>query len=324
MTTHNSNGIFFKPTKNNISCLNFVNFTMQTETLSEFYKNKFDSQPEHSRLASGHFNVFRLEDCLNGSPVKYRRRDFYKISLIRGNIRYHYADKSTEVAGTTLMFTNPHVAYTWEAISGDITGFFCIFTESFFTEKIKGRLDDLPMFAVGGKPSYYLSEKEDAEISAIFLKIFEENSSDYTFKYDLLRNYITELTHYALKRQPSETLYQHPDANSRITAVFTELLERQFPIENTSQRFILRSARDFAGELSIHVNHLNRAIRETTGKTTTDLIAERVLTEAKALLKHTDWNISEISYCLGFEEAAHFSNFFKKQTTITPGLYRSV
>jgi AraC family transcriptional activator of pobA len=76
--------------------------------------------------------------------------------------------------------------------------------------------------------------------------------------------------------------------------------------------------------LAIHVNHLNRAIRQTTGKTTTNHIFERLTSEAIALLKHTNWNISEISYSLGFEEPAHFNNFFKKQTTTTPSVYRIV
>ena len=106
--------------------------------------------------------------------------------------------------------------------------------------------------------------------------------------------------------------------------MFTELLERQFPIETTSQRFALRSAKDFAEKLAVHVNHLNRSVKETTGKTTTNIITERLLAEAKSLLKHTDWNVSEIGYCLGFEEAAHFNNFFKKQTAYTPGYFRNV
>ena len=150
----------------------------------------------------------------------------------------------------------------------------------------------------------------------------EEINSEYQFKYDLIRNYVSEMIHCAMKISPAETLYQHPDANSRITSVFTELLERQFPIELPSQRFTFRSAKDFAEKLYVHVNHLNRAIKLTTGKTTTVLISERLLNEAQALLKHTDWNISEISYCLGFEEPAHFSNFFKKQLSVTPLAYR--
>ena len=42
-------------------------------------------------------------------------------------------------------------------------------------------------------------------------------------------------------------------------------------------------------------------------------IYSRALTpEAKAMLKRNDWNIAEISYSLGFEDPAHFSDFFQK------------
>jgi AraC-like DNA-binding protein len=179
------------------------------------------------------------------------------------------------------------------------------------------------MFIPGNKPSYALDKTQDNFVSQVFEKMVGEIRSDYVYKYDLIRNYIMEMVHYALKMQPTENLYQHTDANARITAVFTELLERQFPIESPTQRFTLRSARDFAEQLSVHVNHLNRAIRITTGKTTTEHIFDRLISEAKALLKHTNWNISEIGYCLGFEEPAHFNHFFKKQTSLTPSAFRN-
>lgn len=296
------------------------------ESIEEFYRNKFNGLPQNYQQGIGHFNVFRTEDCFrNGqSTVHYSRREFYKVSLVRGKNRYHYADKSMDIEGSTLMFFNPHVPYTYESLSDGISGYFCIFTEAFFTEKIRGGLSDLPMFSPSGRPGYMLTAEEDAEVAAIFAKMLDEINSDYAFKFDLLRNYIMELAHFALKRQPSETLYRHPDANSRITSVFMELLERQFPIETTSQRFGLRSARDFADQLSVHVNHLNRAIKTTTGKTTSSLIAERLANEAKALLRHTDWNVSEIGYCLGFDEASHFNNFFRKQTAQTPSYFRNV
>lgn len=102
------------------------------------------------------------------------------------------------------------------------------------------------------------------------------------------------------------------------------MLEWQFPIESPGQRFRLRSAGDFARQLSVHVNHLNRSIREKPGRTTTAHIAERLIGEATALLKHTDWNIAEISYCLGFDEPAHFTYFFKKPTHLAPSAYRAV
>ncbi|MGV3558610.1 helix-turn-helix domain-containing protein [Larkinella arboricola] len=296
------------------------------ETLEDFYQKKFNWLPANLQQDMGHFNVFRLEDCIGQGqePIKYSRRDYYKITLIRGRNVYHYADKSLEVDGPALLFFNPQVPYNWEPLSGDITGYFCIFKEGFFTEKMKGSVSELPPFSPGGKPAYLLGGPQHEQVVQLFQKMLYEIESDYPYKYDLLRNYVMELIHCALKMQPTETLYQHTDAKSRITAIFTELLERQFPIESPTQRFQLRSARDFADQLSVHVNHLNRSIRETTGKTTTEHITERLASEAKALLKHTDWNISEISYALGFEEPAHFNNFFKKQTQLTPSAYRTV
>ncbi len=306
--------------------LNFVILIMTTETLEDFYKNKFDWLPDNLQQNIGHFNVFRIEDCIgpNAKPVTYSRRSFYKISMMRGDNVIHYADKSITLSGTSLMFFSPHVPYTFEHMSDDRTGFFCIFTESFFAERFRGGLSELPMFNLGAKPVYALNDTQDEYVAGLFHKMADELNTDYPFKYDLIRNYVTELCYYALKTQPSENVYKHADAKSRITSVFTELLERQFPIETPSQRFALRSANDFAQRLSVHVNHLNRAIRETTGKTTTDHIADRLLSEAKSLLRHTDWNVSEIGYCLGFEEAAHFNNFFKKQTQQTPSTFRNV
>jgi AraC family transcriptional activator of pobA len=39
-------------------------------------------------------------------------------------------------------------------------------------------------------------------------------------------------------------------------------------------------------------------------------------------LRQTDWNVSEIALSLGFDEVAHFSNFFKKQTQLSPLNFR--
>lgn len=272
----------------------------------------------------GQFNAIRIQDLpkMAGGPVTYNRRDYYKISLYQGNSIYHYADKSLEISGTNLLFFSPKVPYTLEKISGENNGCFCIFTEAFFRDQPMANLGELPMFKPGGKSFYKLDPEQERHLEQIFEKILVEVGSDYVYKYDLIRTLISELIHFALKLQPSENVYKHPDSNSRLTSVFTELLERQFPIESTQQRFEMRSASDYAEQLSVHVNHLNRAIKETTGKTTTHRISERMIREAKALLKHTGWNVAEIAYCLGFEEPAHFHHFFKKQTGITPTAFR--
>ena len=73
---------------------------------------------------------------------------------------------------------------------------------------------------------------------------------------------------------------------------------------------------DTVKEIEARISQLEAGI--ATGRTTTDIISSRVVQEAKVLLKQTDWPISEIAYSLGFAEVAHFSNFFKKHTTLSP------
>ena len=125
--------------------------------------------------------------------------------------------------------------------------------------------------------------------------------------------------------QPAKKIEkQEINASHRIAILFLELLERQFPIEDTRQRVHFRSASDFAGQLAVHVNHLSRAVKEITHKTPTQIIAERLLQEAKVLLVQTDWNVSEIAFALGFTEVTHFNNFFKKHLDINPTKFRNV
>jgi len=299
---------------------------LKPESLPEFYQHHFKQLPASRPLERGQVNVFRLEDVLapRAAPVQYSRRDFYKITLIRGRNLYHYADKSLEIIGPTLVFFNPQVPYTWQPLSDDTTGFFCIFREEFFQGWGTPTLTELPLFQPGSTPAYPLTAAQDEEVSVLYSKMIAELHSDYPLKYALLRSYAAELVHYALKLRPADARYQHPDAKSRLAAVFLELLERQFPIESLNRRVALRSASDFARQLAVHVNHLNRCVRDTTGKTTTDHIAERLAGEARALLRHTDWNIAEVGYSLGFDEPANFNYFFKKQTGLAPSAFRRV
>ena len=281
--------------------------------------------PENLKKEIGHFNVFVLDEFMGCSakPIPYSRRDYFKISLIIGKNRVHYADKVVEIGKQVLFFANPQVPYNWEELEEQQTGFFCVFTEAFFHQF--GNLKDYPVFKPNGSPVFAIDDDQLEKIKSIFQQMIVEINSDYTYKYDVLRNLVFELIHSALKMQPANiSVTQHSNASSRISSLFLELLERQFPIENSRQRFSLRSAADFAEQLTVHVNHLNRALKETTQKTTSEIITERILQEAKILLKHTDWNISEIAYSLGFEEPTHFNNFFKKNIQLTPTQFRVV
>ncbi len=285
-------------------------------------KNKRSVSDFNNELKLKGFNVFQIEGDGNATRI-YSRKDFYKICLTTGRSIIHYADKSYEQEGTVLFFGNPHIPYSWETISTSYVGYTCLFSEEFLKSDRSESLQHSPLFKIGGTPILRITEQQREFLNTLFQKMIEEQQTDYTYKDDLIRNYINLLIHEALKLQPSENFDQHRNASSRITSVFLELLERQFPIEDAERPLQLKTAHDYAKNLNVHTNHLNRAVKEVTGKATTAHISERIIGEAKALLLHTDWNIADIAYALGFEYPTYFNNFFKKITGTNPKSLRT-
>ena len=268
------------------------------------------------------FKAFQIEDDTDATRL-YSRKDFFKICLTTGNSKIHYADRSFESEDTILFFGNPHIPYSWETLSTTYVGYTCLFSEDFLKQTERSEsLHQSPFFKIGGTPVLKITEEQRLFLNTIFKKMIEEQKSDYAFKDELIRNYINLIIHEALKLQPSENYEKHNNAASRITSVFLELLERQFPIETTDHPLQLKTAQDYAQNLNIHANYLNRSVKEITGKSTTTHISERIITEAKALLQHTDWNIAEIAHALGFEYPTYFNNFFKKLTGTNPKTLR--
>ncbi|MEL5993017.1 helix-turn-helix domain-containing protein [Hymenobacter segetis] len=306
---------------------------MPSRPLSELYSKLAPEAAETLLLSEtprevGQFNVFNVADLMLANrdrpPMTFDRRAFYKISLMRGRSRIEYADKVVEVEAGALWFASSRVPYRWLPHDQDQTGHFCIFTEEFL-QPTKGRmaLEELPFYQPGAFPVVQVTDTEFAAIGDIFQKMEKEISSEYAYKYDLLRAYLMEVIHYVQKLQPAQLSAPTHNASARLMAQFADLLERQFPLESPQQRLRLRTATDYAAQLAVHVNHLNRVLKETTGHTTTALIGSRVAQEAKILLKQTNWNISEIADSLGFADVAHFCNFFKRQAGLTPGDFRS-
>lgn len=300
------------------------------KSLIDFYDEIATVVPAEINKEIGHFNVFRIADLIaqkakrGVSVMPYNRRAYYKISFISGRNKAEYADKVVEIEKNALLFATPKIPYHYVPLDEQQAGSFCVFTDAFLVSSKSGVvLDDLPIFQPGHVPIFQLTDEDAEEVERIFNKMHKELTSDYAYKYDLLRNYVLELIHYGQKLQPATSLYPTHTASARISSLFIELLERQFPIESPRQRLGLRTANEFARQLAVHVNHLNKVLKEHMGKTTTDLISGRIVQEAKILLKQTDWNISEISYSLGFEEVAHFSNFFRKQTSFSPVAFRA-
>lgn len=297
----------------------------KVETLKDFYEGRTDLLSVALHKEMGHFNVFKLDPYVGegAAAAPYRRRDYYKVTLVDGNGKFLYADKEIEVQNYALVFSNPQIPYSWENRDRITSGFFCIFDQSFFHHY--GNLNQYSVFQSSGNAVFELTKEQFNFMQGMYARMFDELNSDYLHKYDVLRTIVYEMVHFALKIQPTESLKKHHiNASGRISSLFLELLERQFPIDNLNQTVQLRTPSDYAEKLNVHVNHLNRAIKENTDKTTSQIIAERILKEAKILLKQTTWNVSEISHLLGYSELTHFNNFFKKHMQISPVKFRNV
>ena len=199
-------------------------------------------------------------------PLSYERRDFYKIVFATGDITISYGDQTIDVNDTFLFFTNPHVPYSVVQRSIRKTGYACMFGEAFITSReLAEILKNSPLFRFGGMPVIPIRNEQAGFIAGIFQKMLSIYNGNYELREDMLRNCVQLLIHEALSIQP-QNLLKKKNAATRITQSFLELLERQFPIESSQNPMGLRTAQDFAGKLSVHVNYLNRSVKEVTDR----------------------------------------------------------
>ncbi len=299
----------------------------QTITLQQFYN---DYLPEGAAKQCnllpqmGHFNVFK-RGTLCKRLTQIHRGDFYKIALVIGTGILHLEDRKIEVTGRALVFYNPNTPHLWESVSEKQGGYFCLFNANFIAPSLTdNNFRNSPLYDTNLSPVYHLSREQADDLLFIFEKMMKEVESSYVQKYELLHHYLHMIIHEAHKMQPlNSTTEKHGNASARISTLFIEMLERQFPVDSTEQSLKLKTPHDFAEKLSVHVNHLNRSVKEITGKSTSEIISARIANEAKALLKHTDNTVAEIAYSLGFEHPSNFNIFFKKHTQKTPRMVRT-
>ncbi|UOQ69443.1 helix-turn-helix domain-containing protein [Hymenobacter volaticus] len=293
-----------------------------SQSLADFHRAHLLPSANLPRRALDNHQFFVYSSEQTGPQLlPYQRRDFYKITLLTaGTGQLHYASRSLQVNQPALVFTNPLVPYAWEKEAGSQGALYCSFTNAFWQGGggTNPALASLPLFQPGGDPVFLLESDQVASLAGIFQHLWDEAGTDYLHKVDVLRHYVQLLLHEARKLQPPTTYAAPTDGNGRITSLFLELLEQQFPLENPEQKLRLRTPQDYAAALAVHVNYLNRAVRHVTGRTTTALLAGRLVREAITLLHYSTWPVATISDALGFAYPTYFNTFYKKHTGHTP------
>jgi len=79
-----------------------------------------------------------------------------------------------------------------------------------------------------------------------------------------------------------------------------------------------RSVNFYASLLYVTPKHLSTCVKEITGKPCGEIIDERVVAEAKALLHNQELTIGHVADELNFSDQSFFSKYFKKLTGMSP------
>lgn len=252
------------------------------------------------------FYVNRLEKHLqeNHALISHpHKHDFYlTVLFFKGTGKHEIDFQSYDVEAGSVFVLKPGQTHHWE-LSKDTEGYI------FFHEELSANFDllDFPFYSrIFSPPEIKLKRNQIQEFANKFETLYDEFHSDLAFKarrttqlidliyIDLSRIYGTENKDFIPKPLPYLT---------RIYA-FEKLIEKYFKTE--------KSPTQYADWLNISAKHLNRITRETLNKTATEMISERVILEAKRLLSHSNFSLTEIALELGFEEYSYFSRYFKK------------
>lgn len=101
-----------------------------------------------------------------------------------------------------------------------------------------------------------------------------------------------------------------------------QLLHQRF-IQLVNQHYLKkRTVEDYAGLLHISANHLSQSVKSATGKNASSFISERLISEARSLIRFTQLDMAEIAWQLQFSDPANFGKFFKKHTGLSPMQFR--
>lgn len=107
---------------------------------------------------------------------------------------------------------------------------------------------------------------------------------------------------------------RHDTASARLVAAYTDLIERHF-----HQHL---GVADYAGMLGVTPTHLARCCKETSGKSALTLLNDRILFEARLMLRDSQDPVKKVANDLGFGSAAYFTRAFQAETGLTPSEFR--
>ncbi|MES2796802.1 MAG: helix-turn-helix domain-containing protein [Bacteroidota bacterium] len=254
------------------------------------------------------------------------RANFYRVlHFTQVDIQSIEKEIKRNIPHNCLVFSYPSKLESWER-RGKLYGNVIYFSANFASIDITKRNYELeyPFFSNESEQILPLTDQESVELNKLSGEMIEEIYSNNGDKLELIkillalylhkirRIYNRNLEKYSLQTKMDKSLFYR--FRQEIDLYFLQLAAQQ---KTTSPSVAL-----FAEVLNVNPNNLNTTIKKQTGKTASSFIQEKMLLEAKSYLIHTNLQIAEVAYCLGFENLSYFNRFFKKHAHSTPLEYR--
>ncbi|WP_426090937.1 AraC family transcriptional regulator [Flavobacterium sp. DSR3-2] len=216
----------------------------------------------------------------------------------------------------SMFFLQPGQMHHWD-LSDDVEGFVIFYSQEmynlYFGQKTIG---EYPFYSsMDNKPEMFFDTSESKAILPYFESLILETQTIQLLKQDKIMN-LLDVIHIEIARKYSETYFHEAHSYNVKIKNFEVLLEQNFKIE--------KAASFYASQLNITLKHLNRICNEILQKTTTEVITDRIILEAKRMLMDKKFTINEIASELGFDDYSYFTRLFKKHTGMTPTNFRMV
>lgn len=294
------------------------------KNLHETYKNM--GLPVNEIIDNDGLTINNLKDLHPVLPFKsigYRPSYFSFLFVKDAKGKYTTDDVSFITEPGTIYFTNPghFKSFEWEEIN-DV--YLITVTEAFLKENVHTNIfEEFPFLLSETVYPRNLNETDFKEFETIYLQMEKEFGSTSSIKNKVIGSFLVILL---LKIKEAFWNNYNPiyegNKSSQIVKNFKKNLEHHFRELLDGKTDKQLRVKDYALAQNLHENYLNNVIKSKTGKSVSNWISEKLIAEAKSLLKNSTLSIKEIAYKLGFIETSHFSNYFKKNTKISPEEYR--
>jgi AraC-like DNA-binding protein len=262
--------------------------------------------------------VIALDKSITLEPARLRPHvhDFFQVFWVEGRTTLMHDFREYHLKGKTVVFVNPGQVHTLRRRPG-MGGMQISFTQEFFDHRSPppSGLIDLPFFfQPEAVPCLPVPDADSFGIGRIFAELLREYDRAWPWAEDALRS-LLHLLFVRIRRHFAEV---HPASGASRAAQ----VARQFYVAVEHHFREDWSVGDYARHLHLTANHLNDTVQEQTGHSAGEVIRRRRLLDAQRLLLHSDLDVAEIAYQLGFRDPSYFGRFFRRMAKKTPAAFR--